>query len=179
MARRLLAAIVVGALTAAPAVAHAQASLSISGGVSAPTGDLGDIADLGYHLSAGLDLGGTTGPLGFRLEGGYSSLWLTNGNGEVRIMSGTANVILNISKTPDSPYLIAGVGAYNRNYSLVTVGYGYGDGATVLGINAGAGLRFPLKGISTFAEARYHMMLGNHADGTNYQFIPITFGVLF
>jgi hypothetical protein len=49
----------------------------------------------------------------------------------------------------------------------------------VAGVNIGGGLRFPLGGLSTFLEARYHVMLGNTSDGTKYQFIPITFGVAF
>ena len=78
--------------------------------------------------------------------------------------------------TRDAPYLIAGLGAYNRSSGSSAFGY---NGRTAVGINGGAGLRFPLSGLSTFFEARYHLMLGSAAEGTDYQFIPITFGISF
>ena len=156
---------------------HAQASLTVSGGLNAPVGRLGDITELGYIVSGGLNLGGTSVPVGARLEGSYSDLGYKGGNGDIRLISGTANAIFNLGTTRDAPYLIAGVGAYNRQSGNSALGYG--NGSTAVGINGGAGLRFPLSGLSTFFEARYHVMLGNAADGTNYQFIPITFGISF
>lgn len=177
MTRRLLAIAAAAVLTAAPALAFAQTSLSVSGGLNAPVGHLGDIADIGYNVAAGLNLGGTSVPIGARLEVGYNGLGYKGGGGDVRIITGTANAIFNLGTTKDAPYLIAGVGAYNRSSGSDT--FGYGGGATALGINGGGGLRFPLSGLSTFVEARYHVMLGNSADGTNYQFIPITFGIAF
>ena len=169
----MLAVLVLGS---APAL-HAQASLLVSGGLNAPVGRLGDITDIGYIVSGGLNLGGTSVPVGTRLEGSYSDLGYQGGNGNIRLISGTANAIFNLGTTRDAPYLIAGVGAYNRQSGNSALGYG--NGSTVVGINGGAGLRFPLSGLSTFFEARYHVMLGNAADGTNYQFIPITFGINF
>ena len=160
----------------APAL-HAQASLFVSGGLNAPVGRLGDITDMGYIVSGGVNLGGTSVPVGARLEGAYSDLGYQGGNGSIRLISGTANAIFNLGTTRDAPYLIAGVGAYNRQSGNSALGYG--NGSTAVGINGGAGLRFPLSGLSTFFEARYHVMLGNAADGTNYQFIPITFGISF
>jgi hypothetical protein len=85
--------------------------------------------------------------------------------------------VFNVGKTADAPYLIAGLGAYNRRLNFDP--FGTTDDKTVVGINGGGGLRFPLSGISTFVEARYHIMLGNSNDGSNYQFIPITFGIVF
>jgi hypothetical protein len=46
-------------------------------------------------------------------------------------------------------------------------------------VNVGGGLRFPVAGLTTFFEARYHAMLGEQVKGANYKFIPITFGVMF
>ena len=116
-------------------------------------------------------------PIGARLEIGYNGLGYKGGGGDVRIITGTANAIFNFGMTKDAPYLIGGLGAYNRSSGSGTLGYG--TSTTALGLNGGAGLRFPLSGLSTFFEARYHMMLGNAADGTNYHFIPITFGIVF
>ena len=55
----------------------------------------------------------------------------------------------------------------------------YSTQQTVAGVNGSAGLRFALTGLSTFVEARYHMMLGTAAEGTHYQFVPIAFGISF
>ena len=178
MTRRLLAIAAAAALMAVSSVAHAQISFSVAGGLNAPVGHLGDIADIGYNVAAGLNLGGTSVPIGARLEAGYNGLGYKGGGGDVRIITGTANAIFNLGTTKDAPYLIAGVGAYNRSSGSNT--FGYGDGTTAIGINGGGGLRFPLNGLNTFFEARYHVMLGNSgAGGTNYQFIPITFGIAF
>jgi hypothetical protein len=125
----------------------------------------------------GMHLGATALPVGARLEVAYNDLGYKGGGGDVRIISGTANAIFNLSLARDAPYVIAGVGAYNRNSG--SSARGYGSGQTVAGVNGGAGLRFPLSGLSTFVEVRYHVMLGSDTDGTNYQFIPITFGISF
>ena len=172
----LAVALAAGILGEAPAV-HAQASLMVSGGLNAPVGRLGDLTDMGYVVTGGLNLGAPISPVGARIEGSYSGLGFKGGGGDVRLIFGTANALFNLGTTPDAPYLIAGVGAYNRSSGSNT--FGYGTGRTVAGVNGGAGLRFPLSGLTTFFEARYHLMLGNAADGTNYQFIPITFGISF
>jgi hypothetical protein len=177
MTRRFLIIAAATVLAAAPTTSSAQASFLIAGGLNAPVGRLGDITDLGYNVAAGLNLGSTAAPIGVRLEGAYNGLGYKGGGGDVRIITGTANAIFNLGTTRDAPYIIGGLGAYNRSAGSST--FGYGSSSTVVGINGGAGLRFPLSGLSTFFEARYHVMLGNSADGTNYQFIPITFGIAF
>ena len=168
-----------GAFATSAQALHAQTSTSfvVAGGVNAPVNRLGDIADLGYNVAAGVNLGAIALPVGLRFEGAYNGLGLKNGAGDLRIITGTANAIFNLGKTSDAPYLIAGLGAYNRNFS--NRAFGYSDSKTAVGINGGGGLRFPLTGLSTFFEARYHIMLGNAQDATNYQFIPITFGIMF
>jgi len=177
MIKRLLAALATASVLGGAPALHAQASLLISGGLNAPVGRLGEITDMGYIITGGLNLGAPIAPVGARLEGSYSDFGFKGGGGDIRLISGTANAIFNLGITRDAPYLIAGVGAYNR--SSGSNNFGYGNGSTAVGINGGAGLRFPLNGLSTFFEARYHIMLGNAADGTNYQFIPITFGISF
>jgi hypothetical protein len=155
----------------------AQTSLDVAAGPNAPVGRLGDVADLGYNISLGLNVGARVLPVGLRLEGAYNAFGLKGSNGDVRVLSGTGNAIFNVGPTRDAPYLIAGLGVYNRSFGANSLFYR--DNRTVVGINGGGGLRFPLTGINTFLEARYHVMLGNAPDGTNYQFIPITFGIVF
>lgn len=179
MTRRLLTILSAGALAAAPAFASAQTTpvISVSGGAVAATGTLGDATDLGYHAAAGLNFGGTRVPVGLRFEGGFNGLGVKNGvDANYRILSATANAVFNLSQTPDSPYIIGGLGAYNTRLSG-SGAFGNSTSRNNVGINVGGGLRFPLAGLSTFFEARYHSTLGR--EGSNLQFIPITFGIMF
>ena len=174
---RFLAAASVTALAIATAPAHAQASLSLAGGLSAPVGTLGDLTDVGYNVAVGLNVGASLLPVGLKFEGAYNGFRVKNGAGDVRILSGTANAVFNVGRTSNSPYLIAGLGAYNRRLSIDP--FGSTRDKTAIGLNGGGGLRFPLVGLTTFFEARYHVLLGDSNDAANYQFIPITFGILF
>ncbi|MEP6733094.1 MAG: outer membrane beta-barrel protein [bacterium] len=177
MSPRIHAVIAATILLAAPLAARAQASLNIAAGMNAPMSDLGDVADIGYTVAAGLNFKPLLLPVGFRLEGAYNGLNLKDSNGDVRIISGTANLVFSLSPLPSSPYLIGGIGLYNSRVNFT--GLGSAGDKTAFGINGGGGLRFPLVGFTPYFETRYHVMLGNKNDGTNYQFIPITFGVLF
>jgi hypothetical protein len=47
--------------------------------------------------------------------------------------------------------------------------------STGLGLNAGAGIRLPLGGMSALIEARFHHAMGDRA----VQFIPVSFGLAF
>lgn len=173
MRSRLFAATLVAVLALLPLqIASGQARFSVSGGLAAPMSDLGDEADLGYHVAAGLNFGGSYLPIGARLEGSLSGFSLKNFNEDVRILNATANAVVNIGQQNDSPYLIGGVGLYNSKY-------GNADSENAVGVNLGGGLRFPIGGLNAFFEARYHAMLGDRSAGAKLQYIPITLGVLF
>lgn len=172
MRSALFAALVAGVLTLSPNPVTAQARFGVSGGLAAPMSDLGDVADLGYNVTAGLFFGGTRAPIGARIDGSLNGLSLKNTNEDVRILDATANAVVNIGQLPTSPYLIGGVGLYNSKF-------GSADSENAIGVNLGGGLRFPVGDFSTFFEARYHRMLGDRGSGANLQFIPITFGIVF
>ena len=178
MSRRLLAVLAAGALLAVPAAARAQSSsILVSGGLSVPMSDLSDAANSGYNVNLGVAFGAPLIPVGFRLEGGFSSFEAKTGGASTRIASGTANAVLNLGPSGAAPYLIGGLGIYNRRlHSDVT---DESDSRTSAGVNVGGGIRFPLGGLTTFLEARYHVILGSQEEGTNFQFIPISFGVQF
>lgn len=182
MIRRLPAVLLAGLLSAAPIAAHSQmsTSLSVAGGLSVPLQTLADRGDAGYNAAAGLSFGAPLVPLGIRLEAGVNA-FSGRSSGlvtftDTRIFTGTANATLALGPLGASPYLIAGVGAYNRRF---VADAGTSSHRTAGGFNAGAGFRFPLGTMSTFVEARYHQMLGNAVDGTNYRFMPVTFGINF
>ena len=181
MTRRLLAVLIAGAFAATPSALHAQLkpSISVAGGIAVPLSDLADNVDAGYNLAGAVSFGAPLVPVGVRLEVGYngfngkSSLTST---GKASILSGTVNATLALGPSGASPYLIGGVGMYRRQ--LTEQGFA-DDTKSVAGLNGGAGFRFPLGTMSTFVEARYHVLLGNKDDFTNISYIPITFGVNF
>ena len=169
-------------LAALPSALHAQlqTSVSVAGGLSVPVSSLGDRVDAGYNVAGALTFGAPLIPLGLRVEAAYNAF---NGKSQAlttytntQIISGTVNATLALGPTGASPYLIGGVGAYNRRFSADA---GTSSDRTTGGFNVGAGVRFPLGTMSTFVEARYHQMLGNPGDFTDYRYIPVTFGISF
>src|ERR1043166_9718777 len=124
MTRRLLVIAIATVLAAIPSAARAQMSFLVAGGLNAPVGRLGDITDLGYNVAAGLNFGAPVVPVGDRPEGAYNGPGYKGGGGDIRIISGTANAVFNLGTTRDAPYLIGGVGAYNRSSGSSTFGYG-------------------------------------------------------
>lgn len=182
MIRLLPAVLLAGLLAAAPATLRAQlsTSLGVSGGLSVPLQTLADRADAGYNAAFGVSFGAPLVPVGIRLEVGVNG-FTGRSTGlvtftDTRIFTGTANATLALGAVGASPYLIGGVGAYRRQF---VADAGTSSSRTAGGFNGGAGFRFPLGTISTFVEARYHQMLGNAADGTDYRFVPVTFGINF
>jgi hypothetical protein len=172
MRRSLLGSLLAAGLLLAPAALLPAQRPSIAGGLSAPMSDLGDAADLGYVLAVGLNTGDTDRPLAARLEGAIDDFGLKRVNQDVRVLSATANAIVNLTPGASSPYLIGGLGLYNTKF---------GDAASDndLGVNLGGGLRLPMGSLRGFFEARYHAVLGNRGAGTHIQFVPVTFGILF
>ena len=172
MRRPILHTLLAAAVLVAPSShLHAQRP-NISGGISAPMSDLGDAADLGYVLAIGLNTGDTDRPLGARLEGALDVFGLKRVDQDVRVLSATANAVVNLTPGSTSPYLIGGLGVYNTKFGDAT-------SDNDLGVNLGGGLRLPIRTLKGFFEARYHAVLGNRGAGTHIQFVPVTFGILF
>lgn len=176
MTKRLLALLAASLLAAAPVSSHAQ-SISLAGGLSQPNGDLGTGVSSGYNATLGLNFGAPLIPLGARIEAGLNGFDYKGGTtGNVRIMDVTANGIFNMGM----PYLIGGLGYYNRRINETVAPLGnVTDTQSAMGFNIGAGVRLPLGTLSPFAEVRYHAMLGDKNKAANFKFIPITFGVQF
>ena len=175
MTRRLFAVLAAALLAAVPTAASAQ-SISLAGGLAIPVGDLEKSASSGYNAALGLNFGAPLVPVGARIEGGINGFDYKSGaSGNVRILSVSANGIFNLGM----PYLIGGLGYYNRRISQTVLGATATSSESAAGINVGGGLRFPLGTLSPFAEVRYHAMLGDRAKGANLQYVPITFGIQF
>jgi hypothetical protein len=117
-------------------------------------------------------------------------------NGWAAVNSATFNVVLNLVQSygrrpaPITPYLIAGGGFYSRYIELSNytyngycngyygcVGYGgsfYSRTDNVGGWDAGAGVRFVMRPVRLFIEARYNSAV---TDNGNTGFVPIKVGV--
>jgi Outer membrane protein beta-barrel domain len=172
MRSSLFAILVAGAIALSPQASSGQARFGISGGLAAPVSDLDDVAEPGYNVAAALHFGGTHVPLGARLEGSLNGFSLDENEDNARILNLTLNAVANFGQRPTSPYLIGGLGLYNSKVASL-------DAQNTLGINVGGGLRFPIGHLTTFVEARYHLMFGDRTDFANFQFIPLTFGVVY
>jgi hypothetical protein len=175
MTRNLLAVLTAGVLAAAPVALQAQStSLVVSGGLAMPTGNMGTSTQSGYNAAVGLSIGAPLVPVGARLEAGLNGFnFKNNVAGDFRVMSGTANAIFSLG----APYIIGGVGYYSARVKTTNLGVTTETTNSGMGLNAGAGLKFPLGMLSPFVEARYHMMLGD--QNKDVKFVPITFGVSF
>ena len=108
----LFAVLVAGALTLSPQVHPARRGSASREGSPSPD-DLGDIADLGYDVAAGLHFGGTHVPIGARVEGSLSGFSLKDADDDVRILNVTAQRRCQHRTAKTSPYLIGGLGIYN------------------------------------------------------------------
>lgn len=172
--------------------AHAQAQtmpmFGISAGASIPQSSFGDGVNTGYNVNGMINIGVPLSPLGFRGEVGWNRFDLSgnNASGNVRMINGSANVILIPSTVMTAkPYLIAGVGAYNVKTTVDNTGGLLGAGAftssssdTRLGFNGGVGFAFGLGAVGTFVEARYVTVNGKNGSGS-LSFVPVSFGITF
>ena len=172
MRSSLVAVLAAGILALSPQVSSGQARFGLSGGLAVPVSDLGEVAEPGYTIAVALHFGGTHVPFGARLEGSLNGFSLDDADDDAKILNATLNGVANFGQRPTSPFLIGGVGLYNSKVASL-------DSKNALGINFGGGLRFPIGELSTFLEARYHLMFGDRTDFANFQFIPITFGVVY
>jgi len=173
-------------------------TFGVSGGLSIPTGDAGDVLKSGFNAGALLEFKPAMFPFGVRVEGQFNRFdidldddlgGILDADGNVRIISGTANAVLGVPAATSSfrPYLIGGLGVYNLRGSG-SVSFGgvtetESDSQTKFGLNGGVGIEFGLSGLSTFIEARYHLVFDKEDDpdfeGSNTKYIPISFGIKF
>ena len=156
-------------------------SVGVAGGVSMPSGDLGDAATTGWHALGTIALGAFMQPIGFRVDLAYNQFALSDdvsaaldGDGNQSVGSATLNITyrLPMTNSPMSPYLISGLGAYQTRCS----GGSTCDATTRYGWNAGLGTRLALLRLRTFVEARYHR---TERAGRAVHFFPLTVGLLF
>jgi opacity protein-like surface antigen len=197
----LAALAVILAALAAPLRAQVIGGLvrfGVAGGATVPTGDLNDVSNVGWHAGALVDLGFPLVALGFRIDG----MWHQLGSESVTIGPASAEfetriiaVALNGTYTfgleaPAHFYLIGGLGVYNLRTKVEVTNRttdavsSSSDSETKFGLNAGAGVRFPLLDRSAFVEARWHNIFSAGPEDSagnrgSARMVPISVGVTF
>ncbi len=170
------------AVMVAPAMLSAQSSavgFGVSGGLSVPTGDLGDAVDAGYSIAGHVFLKPSSmKSLRFRGDVSYSGFGYKNIDASYRSLGFVGNAMLDLTSSGGvKPYVLGGLGAFNGKRSTqVGSAAVVSTGSTDVGLQVGGGLNFQLSGFSTFLEAKYvNVFTENNSTG----YIPITFGVRF
>ena len=179
MLPRAFAFLACAMLCAAPLPSQRPVALGVAGGVTLPTGTMRDAAATGWHLVGTVAVSTPMQPLGLRLDGAHHRFDASDGivqaaTGARTITSATANVTYRLpaTRTPLSPYLVSGLGAYH----IACTGDTGCDGTTRFGWNAGLGTKWYVRGVRGFVEARYHR---TSRDEGARPHVPLTFGLLF
>lgn len=164
------------------AIAEAQYrpwEISIAGGPSLARGDIAQEAGTGYHVQGSVGFGLPLLPFGFRVDALWQEL-RDDHDGWFRQIGGLANATFGIPLVFIEPYGLVGAGYLRAQEPDVDHGdhTHTGGSENVLGFNVGAGLEFPFVGLNGFIEARYLNLVGG-GNATNYQSIPISFGIRF
>ena len=182
--KRSLVGVAAGLLVFA-ATANAQSmskpvSFGIAGGMSVPTGDLGNVLSTGYNLSGMLNFRGPAWPVSLRVEGQWQHFGVTNvADANVKSIGGLANLVYGFgSKSMVRPYVTGGLGFFHITSDFGNT-CGLADCSTSdnkFGFDVGAGLQFQLTGISTFVEGDWQSI---QTSGSADHMFPIRVGVRF
>ena len=171
-----------GTLTASLLLAGARTAVAqfaspihfnVNAGAAFPVSDLGDVANTGFHIGAGLELHAPLMPVGLRFDGAYDRMGIQDADAAFSIWNLTANAVLSPMMGP--LYLIGGIGFYGSDVTGSDVLVDQ-PSQTDFGFNLGAGFSLPLTGFSTFIEGRWHRI---NTEGGSTQYIPIVFGIRF
>jgi opacity protein-like surface antigen len=194
-------------LLAAAGTAGAQASATtperplsfgVSGGLSLPTGDAGDVFSSGFNVDALLEVRARpASPLAFRFEAGYQRFAIKDEVREVfeefgadidvnaRVVSGLVNAVYKFPGVAVRPYVLGGVGVFNVGGSASVSGVDESgeildedeSGSTTrFGFNVGGGLEVPLSGVTAFGEIRFQSI---RTPEEPFNIVPIKVGIRF
>lgn len=156
------------ALLGTPAEAQLRPwEISIGGGPTTGTGNLGDVTETGYHVQGSVGLGIPLFPVGVRADLLWQELPVQGGHGDFRHIGGIANATLGMPLILIEPYVLAGVGMFRLSHSEG------GEAETSNGFAVGAGIEGGLFGLKAFGEIRYL------DAGHDHTTIPITVGIRF
>ena len=183
------------AITAGPTMLTAQMpgmgstrplALVISGGLTLPSGDLGNFHDSGFHYDASLIFNIPGFPIGLRPEFSLTQFKLKDftppSGGSVddvtNMMAFLGNIEVGLG---GGLYVLAGGGILSMSVPEALAPDGEEESSKKFTFDAGAGLRFSLGAVRGFVEAR--IGAASYEAGkvgfSKAQFIPVTFGIVF
>src|SRR2546423_4582577 len=164
-----------------PTTTHAQKgyALGIGGGAAIPVGKLGDLQKTGYSALLALAVGSPDLPIGLRFDAIYNKLTRADTptgttTADLRVAGGTVNLVYAFPGTYAKPYVLAGGGWYSSKVDTISA-----KAQSNFGFNAGLGTTFGFGPAAAFLEARYHTISRSAEKGGVFQFVPITFGLMF
>jgi hypothetical protein len=160
-------------------------ALVVSGGLTLPSGDLGDFHDSGFHYDASLIFNIPGFPIGLRPEFSLTQFKLKDpvlaqpGADDVtNMMAFLGNIEVGIG---GGLYVLAGGGILSMSVPEALAPDGEEESSKKFTFDAGAGLRFSLGSLRGFVEARIGS--ASYEQGkvgfAKAQFIPVTFGIVF
>ena len=168
-----VAALALSVMAFAPG-ADAQARFGIAGGLAVPTGDFGDFAKSGFNIEGNLEFRPETMPFGLRADVFFNRFAIdedaTGIDGNFRAFGAALNALFQMAGVSATPYLVVGPTITNLDVSEGNI-----DSETKVGAQAGVGVKFPLSGMTSRVEARYHTIF-TEDDNTNM--FLINFGIM-
>jgi hypothetical protein len=157
-------------LLVAPAAVEAQPRMMVGGGFTAPSSDLSNTAEPGYHLMAAIQVGIPTLPVSFRGDGAFHRMSSPDVDMVgARVLAGSLSLVFTLPGVGLQPYLLGGIGSYrvetgptDLTTAVTKNGYHGGFGVVVGGLGFGA-----------FAEVRFIQI---NTD-SKARMIPLTLGI--
>ena len=154
----------------APAAANGQAVVHLGAGLTSPTGAFSEVAEPGYHLTAGVEVGVPSLPVGLRLDGSYHRMPAPSSAFDApRVLGAALDVVFHLPGSGLEPYTLVGIGRFR-----VTSGpRGSGDVDHDRGFRLGFGVNL---GSAAFAEIQ---LVRISSEGPNVRYVPLSVGLRF
>jgi hypothetical protein len=154
------------ALSVLPAAGQAQVLLGA--GFTSPTGDFTEVADPGYHVTVGFEVGIPSLPVGLRLDGAYHRMPAPSAEYDApRIVGGGLDVVFHLPGSGIEPYMLVGIGRYRVSSGPA----GSGEVDHDRGFHAGFGVNL---GSAAFVEIRWVRI---SSEGPNVHYVPVSVGL--
>jgi opacity protein-like surface antigen len=170
-----VAALAMSVMAFAPS-ADAQARFGIAAGLAVPTGEFADFAKSGFNIEGNLEFRPETMPFGLRADVFFNRFAIdedaTGIDGNFRAFGAALNALFQMAGVSATPYLVVGPTITNVGGSADNVDI---ESETKIGAQAGVGVKFPLSGMTSRVEARYHTIF---TDDDNTNLFLINFGIM-
>jgi hypothetical protein len=136
-------------------------------GLSNPMSDLRDVADVGWHAMAGMQLSVASLPVGLRADGTYHSFGDKAPFLSTNLLSGALSLVVTLPGVGLSPYILGGLGVYRTSFD------GSSNTQSDSGFHGAFGVDIGSLGFGGFAEVR---LVNVSTDPGNRRFVTATLG---